>query len=306
MFEEERAGRGVVVADGVGSGFVDGGPVSGEDVEILAELGGEAGFEEADGEGRGDFGGTEFAGFREQGDVIDFEGGASAGAGFALDTDEAAGERDAAVAHFHAGSPHGAEEIGEGAFVADREAEFVELAVGRERGVVADGGDAAAVQVEDSEGLENVVELAGGEGDGDVLLALYGAPMIEVPNSVLIENYSFDRYLTECQRDTSNQQGEFHLLRILRIPGAAESEIGGGVTGGDRLDGEGDGLGETALEGAALDGVPGIFLGGEGTNRECRWGRAIRCEFFYVADHLVDAERAAASAVGVGGDDVLP
>lgn len=59
-------------------------------------------------------------------------------------------------------------------------------------GVVACSGDAAAVEIDGGEGLEDVVELRGGEVDGDGLVAGDGAGVLEEADAVFVESDASD------------------------------------------------------------------------------------------------------------------
>ncbi len=90
------------------------------------------------------------------------------------------------------GSADGGVEIGCGGVIAEGEGKGFELLLQGCRGVVAGSGDAAAVEVDGGEGLEDVVELGGGEVDGDGLVAGDVARVLEEAYAVLVEGYSGD------------------------------------------------------------------------------------------------------------------
>ena len=130
--------------------------------------------------------------------------------------------------------------------VAEGEGERLELLLERRGGVVAGAGDAAAVEVDGGEGLEDVVELGGGEVDGDGLVAGDAAGVLEEADAVFVEGDAGDGELVGCRRC-----GRF---------GGRDGGVGLGLGGGDRGDKKAD----------------------EGRDRECAHGRNLsygrRCD----------------------------
>ena len=86
----------------------------------------------------------------------------------------------------------GGVEVGGGGVFAEGEGEGFELLLERRGGVVAGAGDAAAVEVDGGEGLEDVVELGGGEVDGDVGVAGDVAGVLEEADAVFVERDAGD------------------------------------------------------------------------------------------------------------------
>ena len=93
---------------------------------------------------------------------------------------------------FDAGAADGVVEVGGGGVFAEGEREGFELLLERRGGVVAGAGDAAAVEVDGGEGLEDVVELRGGEVDGDVCVAGDVAGVLEEADAVFVERDAGD------------------------------------------------------------------------------------------------------------------
>lgn len=109
-----------------------------------------------------------------------------------LHVEDAAGEGGAGAGDLDVCSAEGGVEIGGGGVFAEREREGFELLIEGRGGVVACAGDASAVEVDGSEGLEDVVELSGGEVDGDGLIAGDVAGVLEEAYAVFVEGYAGD------------------------------------------------------------------------------------------------------------------
>jgi hypothetical protein len=77
-------------------------------------------------------------------------------------------------------------------FFFEREAECAEAFAERSFGVVVDAGDAAAIEIENGEGLENVVELPAGEIDADGFVAADVAEVLEVADAGFVEDNAAD------------------------------------------------------------------------------------------------------------------
>ena len=107
-----------------------------------------------------------------------------------LDAEQPASYGGCPVASFQARSPQSAQKLRERGFVAGWQAQIAQLAIQRSRGSIRHAGDAASVEIQHRERLENVVELAGCEGNRDVLVAANLAQMLEVPDAVLIKNHA--------------------------------------------------------------------------------------------------------------------
>ncbi len=146
-----------------------------------------------------------------------------------------------AGADFDAGAADGGVEVGGGGVVVEGEREGFELLVERRGGVVAGAGDAAAVEVDGGEGLENVVELAAGEVDGDGGVAGDVAGVLEEADAVFVEG------------DAGDGEG----CGAIR----GRSSVGGGVCDGQDLmllGEEGDGKKQQA--GGGREGAHGLPL----------------------------------------------
>jgi hypothetical protein len=87
---------------------------------------------------------------------------------------------------------NGGVEVGDAGVFGEREGERFKLLLERSGGVVASAGDAASVEVDGGEGLEDVVELGGGEVDGDGLIAGDGACVLEEAYAVFVEGHAGD------------------------------------------------------------------------------------------------------------------
>ena len=115
-----------------------------------------------------------------------------AGDGADLHVEDAAGEGRTGAADFDVRSAEGGVEVGGCGVFAEREWEGFELLIEGRGGVVTCAGDAASVEVDGGEGLEDVVELRGGEVDGDGLVAGDVARVLEEAYAVFVEGYSGD------------------------------------------------------------------------------------------------------------------
>ena len=90
------------------------------------------------------------------------------------------------------GAAEGAIKFREVGFFFEREAKSAEAFAEWSLGIVVDAGDAAAVEIEDGERLENVVELAAGEIDADGFVAADVAEVLEVADAGLVEDDAAD------------------------------------------------------------------------------------------------------------------
>ena len=201
-----------------------------DELEVAGDVGGEGGVEEVDGGGGGELEGADFAGVGDDGEeaaleagfgVVGWDGGDELG----FHGEEAACDRERAGVDLDAGAADGAVEVGGSGVFAEAEGESFELLVEGCGGVVAGAGDAAAVEVDGGEGLEDVVELAAGEGEGDGGVAGDGAGVLEEAYAVFVEG------------DAGDGEG-LGLVRWGRL-------LGGGLLGdeGDGEEKEGDGGG---------------------------------------------------------------
>ena len=161
-------------------------------MKIAADFVVEVGFGELDGDGGSEFDAADFAGIGDEGGEVDFESGAAGDAGFAFDAEQAAGDGGGAAADFETGAAESAVELGEVGFFFEREAESADALAERGFGIVVDAGDAAAVEIEDGEGLEDVVELAAGEIDADGCVAVDVAEVLEVADAGFVEDDAAD------------------------------------------------------------------------------------------------------------------
>ena len=90
------------------------------------------------------------------------------------------------------GAAESAIEFREVGFFFEREAESAEAFAERSFGIVVDSGDAAAVEIEDGERLENVVELTAGEIDADGFVAADVAEVLEIADAGFVEDDAAD------------------------------------------------------------------------------------------------------------------
>ena len=164
----------------------------GEEVKILAYFVGEVGLGELDSDGGSEFDAADFAGIADDGGEVDFEGGAAGNARFAFDAEQAAGDCGGSRANLQTRAAEGAVEFREIGFFFERETKSAEAFAERSFGIVVDSGDAAAVEIEDGERLENVVELAAGEIDADGFVAADVAEVLEVADAGLVEDDAAD------------------------------------------------------------------------------------------------------------------
>ena len=164
----------------------------GEQVKILADFVGEVGLGELDGDGGSEFDAADFTGIADDGSEVNFEGGAAGDTRFAFDAEQAAGVCGGSRANLKTGAAKSAIKFREIGFFFERETESAETFAERSFGIVVDAGDAAAVEIEDGERLENVVELAAGEIDADGFVAADVAEVLEVADAGLVEDDAAD------------------------------------------------------------------------------------------------------------------
>ena len=241
--EAELAGAGAGVIEGdAADGLV---AVGVEQLEVLGEVVVGGGVEEADGESGGHLEDADFAGVGGYGDEAGF-GAAGAvlvrfveGGLMRFDVEETAGEGGAGAVDLDTGAPQGGEEAGVGGLCGQAEGEGCELLVERRGGVVVGARDAAAVKVDGGEGLEDVVELGAGEGEGDGGVAGDGAGVLEEADAVFVE-------------------GDVGYGEVGVVGGGAGMRVLG-LGGGDGRNGEQQGDGRTAH---------GSYLGGSEGDRE--------------------------------------
>ena len=178
-----------------------GGVVGAEEFQVAVELALQAGVEGSDAEGGGELDDADCALGGDDGEVGAFEdGGGVVGVGrgaealgFEFDRHETAGDLGVAGAAGCAGyldalAAEGVEELLGGGVVVHGEGQGFELLGEGGGGVVVDSADAAAVFIEDGEGLEDVVELGAGEVDGDVLVVGDLAQVFKVADAVFVED----------------------------------------------------------------------------------------------------------------------
>ena len=86
----------------------------------------------------------------------------------------------------------GVVEVDGGGVFAEAERQGLELLLQRRGGVVARAGDAAAAEVDGGERLQDVVQLCGGEVNGDGLVAGDAAGVLEEADAVFVERDAGD------------------------------------------------------------------------------------------------------------------
>ena len=162
--------------------------------------------------------GANFAGVGDQRDFFRLRSPVCGVARLAFDAQQFSSYgRACRTADFDARAAESAEKFGDARAFAEREAQCSEAASDGSFGVVIDSGDAAAVEVEDGERFQHVVELRGGEIDVDVLAAAHAAEMFEIADAVFVEDDS-------AHRQFSGRRG-FRCVRMC---------FAGGITCGGR------------------------------------------------------------------------
>ena len=168
-----------------------------QEFEVGIEVGAQGCVEEANDSSGGELEGSGGAGVGEDGEEATIEEGS---AGIRTDRrqadferEDAAGEGGSGSGDLNAGTAQGAEEILLCGLLAEGEGKGAKLLVERCGGVIAGAGDAAAAEVDGGEGLKDVVELGGGEVEGDGLVAGDMAGVLEEADAVLVEGDVGDR-----------------------------------------------------------------------------------------------------------------
>ena len=116
------------------------------------------------------------------------------------------------------------EKLSERRLVAHRQTQIAELSVHRCGRPILDARDAPAIQIQNGERFEYIVELARSERDGDVLAFANAPKMFEITDAALVENDAFDRKgSVYCRvalspnpiwnRGADRQQKQTHVLR---------------------------------------------------------------------------------------------
>ncbi len=98
--------------------------------------------------------------------------------------------------NFDACATQRGEEIDLGQLLTEGQTQCLQTFVeGRDR-VVADARDVAIAKIHGSQGLQNIVELAGSEINGQILIAMDAGRMLEVPDTILVEHDTPNRQAT--------------------------------------------------------------------------------------------------------------
>ena len=161
----------------------------GDQAEVAGDFQAEVIVENADGGGWIEVEAAYFPGIGDEGDFFGFDGEVGVGAGLAFDTEEFADDgRGRAAADFDASAAQSAEQVGHGGLFAEGETQGSEAMGERSFGVVVDAGDAAAGEIENGEGIEDVVELGAGEVDMHAVAATDAAQVFEEADTVFVEN----------------------------------------------------------------------------------------------------------------------
>ena len=98
-----------------------------------------------------------------------------------------------AVANLESGAAQCAEKRRAGRILADGQPKTAHPPIEAGFGVVADAGHAPAVQIERSQRLQHVIQLAAREINRDRLIAAHAADMLEVPDAALVEDDAANR-----------------------------------------------------------------------------------------------------------------
>ena len=183
----------------------------GKQREILVEVAAQAAIENAHAGRPGEFEGANRARIAHYGEKSALDGVASGRLlGPLLVAHDATGNRGrAGPADFDARAAQGSIEVFGRGLVVEPQRDVLELLFERRGGVVADAGDAASAEVERGEGLERVVELRGGEVNGDGLIAGDAARVLEVADAILVENDAADGQLAVFARGWRGRRSLF-------------------------------------------------------------------------------------------------
>ncbi len=110
-----------------------------------------------------------------------------------FDAEQFPGCAGAAVAYFDSGATKSIEEFGAGGLLAEPYAQRAEPFVKWGDGVIAHATDLPAAEIDDCKGFEDIVELAGGELDVQLLITRDASCVFEVADAVLIKDDPLDR-----------------------------------------------------------------------------------------------------------------
>jgi len=69
--------------------------------------------------------------------------------------------------------------------------ERTQALIERRNGVVADGTDPSFAKIHNRQRLQDVIELSGGEIDGQILIAMNARRVLEIADAVLVEHNTF-------------------------------------------------------------------------------------------------------------------
>jgi hypothetical protein len=117
---------------------------------------------------------------------------AAGNAGFPLDAQQPASDRVGSVAHLQARAAQGAEKFRQRRFVVGGNAQVAQLPLDGSGRSVCHARDAPTAEIQNGKRLQHVVELPGGERDGDFLVVAHAPQVFEVTDTVLIENHALD------------------------------------------------------------------------------------------------------------------
>ncbi len=114
-----------------------------------------------------------------------------------FDTEQPARDRSGCAVNLQPCSAKCAQEFSERSLLANRQPQIAKLTIDRRSRSIRHTCDAPAIEIEHRQRFQDIVQLAGREGNRDILAAFDGTQMFEVPNAVLVENHSFDRQAIE-------------------------------------------------------------------------------------------------------------
>ena len=137
--------------------------VVGEELEVAVDVSLEGGVKQANVGGGGKLEGADGSGVGDYGDETLLGGGLVVGwrRGDGFEVEQATGDGGSGGVDFYAGAFDGLVEVGGGGVFGECEREGLELLREGRGGVVGGSGDAAAVEVDGGERLEDIVELGG-------------------------------------------------------------------------------------------------------------------------------------------------
>ena len=95
--------------------------------------------------------------------------------------------------HLDARAAQGSQKINASKLLAERQTQRLQTLIKRRNRVVADARYPSFAQVDSGQRLQHIVELAGGEVDGEILAAANAGGMLEISHAVFVEHDAPDR-----------------------------------------------------------------------------------------------------------------